>query len=138
MQTGAIEKFEVTISNPATRQFEGGSWHAKVVVNGVLNMHEVKLIRNVIDELDHSTVAPIEFVTLEDIKKISKRYTLTENCTQLADMVIGMGIMVYEELVPFRERIQSIVFWRDNADVEFIIDKEHLKNNKIKVVEHQD
>jgi len=137
MQTGAIEKFEVTIFNPATRQFEGGSWHAKVVVSGVLSMSEVKTIKNVIDELDHSTVAPIEFVALEEIKNISKRYTLTENCTQLADMVIGMGITVYEELVPFRERIQSIVFWRDNADVEFTIDASHLKTNKIKIIEHQ-
>jgi len=134
------EKFEVTIFNPATRNFEGGSWHARVTVDGKLPISEIKKVQNTIDEFDHSSVVPDQFVKEEEIKVISKRYTVLKNCIQLSDMVIGMTKVIIDKLKEVDEklamRVVMVEFWRDNNDIEFEIERYDLDSSSVEVVAH--
>ena len=141
MQTSVIEKFEMALFNPATRQFEGGSWHAKITLEGGLNMMEVKTVRNVIDALDHSTIAPAEFISADEISKINKRFTLLRGCNNLPDMFIGISILLIynvEKLFDPTSKVVKISYWRDNDDVEFTVSASRVNVNSTIVVEkHQ-
>jgi len=135
------EKFEATFFNPATRNFEGGSWHARITVNGRITVFDIKKIQNVVDQFDHSTIAPVEFIKKEEIEKISKRYTLLRNCTQLADMFIGLTKVIIDEIEAIDEKIAAKInlfeFWRDNNDIEFVVERSDLDDSEVEVIEHK-
>ena len=141
MKVKIKEKFEVAFFNPATRQFEGGSWHARVTVDGKMKIADIKKIQNVIDRFDHSTVVEKTFITEDEVSKISKRYTVLEGCTNLADMLCGLAKVVVEEIKKIDEtiamRIEKIEFWRDNNDIEFEFDRVDLDECEVKIIAHE-
>jgi len=141
MKVKIKEKFEATIYNPATRNFEGGSWHARVTIDGKLPITEIKKIQNIIDEFDHSSIVPDQFVKEEEIKIISKRYTVLRNCNQLSDMLIGVASVIIEKLKKTDEKLAMrtimIEFWRDNNDVEFEIERYDLDSSSVEIVAHR-
>ena len=141
MKIKVKEKFEATFFNPATRQFEGGSWHARVTVRGNINISDLKLIQNAVDEFDHSTIMPAEFVTLEEIKKINQRYSVFRDANDKTELFIGVSKIILNKVVEsnsaLASRIEKLEFWRDNNDVEIVIFRADIDESGIKIVEHE-
>ena len=135
------EKFEATFFNPATRFFEGGSWHAKVTVNGEINLTEMKLIQNIIDEFDHSTIVPAEFVTLNEITDISKRYTVLKNAETITQMFEGISKIIFKKItkenVDLGSAITEFEFWRDNNDIEYCVFVIDILDSKVEIIKHE-
>ena len=140
MKTIVHEKFEAAIYNPATRFFEGGSWHAEVVVNGEISRSKIKEIQNVIDEFDHSTIAPVEFITVEELTKINQRFTAVKNANTVPQMLVAVAKYIREKIRIDGEKIvfiDSIIFWRDANDFKIIVEHDDLVEGEIEVAEHR-
>ena len=134
------EKFEAAFYNPATRYFEGGSWHARITIDGVVSIYDIKKIQNIVDQFDHSSIAPVEYIKKEEIENISKRYTLLKNCVQLSDIFIGIAKAIIGEIKKNDEKIAGrailFEFWRDFRDVIYVIERKDLINSEVEVIEH--
>ena len=141
MKVKIKEKFEATFFNHATRSFEGGSWHARVTIDEKVSFHDIKKIQDAIDQFDHSVIAPFEYIKKEEIEKISKRYTLLKNGVQLADMFVGLAKIMIDEIRKIDEKIAErtilFEFWRDNHDIELVVEKFDIDTSMVEVIEHK-
>ena len=141
MKTRIKEKFEVTLFNPATRFFEGGSWHARVTVDGEISIAEMKMIQDAIDEFDHSTIVPAEFVTLDEVADISKRYTVLRDADTVAQMFEGVSKVIFNKIkdadLDLCTRIETFEFWRDNNDIEYYFVAVDIVDSDVKIIKHE-
>ena len=141
MKTRIKERFEATLFNPATRFFEGGSWHARVTVDGEISIAEMKMIQDVIDEFDHSTIVPIEFVTIDEVEDISKRYTVLRDANTVAQMFEGVSKVIFDKIKgadsDLHSRIGTFEYWRDNNDIEYYFTAADVINSDVKIIKHE-
>ncbi len=138
MRTVIHEKFEVTIFNPATRQFEGGSYHAEIEVEGALTKHTIKLMQDVVDQFDHSTVVPSHLISKDEVAKISQRYTVIDDATDFVDMLAGIARTIVSEIAVNKieiEELLSITFYSDNFDAKYIFQLSDL--DKVSIEDHK-
>ena len=134
------KNFEAAFYNPAICCIEGGSWHARITIDGAVPIYDIRKIQNIIDQFDHSTIAPVEYIKKEEIENISKRYTLLKNCVQLSDMFIGTAKAIINEIKKENEKIAErailFEFWQDFYDVAYVIERKDLINSEVEVIEH--